>query len=64
MYVKFESKWPKMLIMLTKQLHQARVLRYLTQRFIFEEPSPFCYVQNIMSKALTMPVAEAWIDLM
>ncbi|KAJ4395788.1 hypothetical protein N0V93_000002 [Gnomoniopsis smithogilvyi] len=40
-----------------------RVLRYLTQRFIFEEPKPSCYVQNIMSKALAEPVTEAWTDL-
>ncbi|KAI7777518.1 hypothetical protein LA080_003467 [Diaporthe eres] len=40
-----------------------RVLRYLTQRFIFEEPGPSCYVQNVMSKTLAAPVAEAWIDL-
>lgn len=49
---------------LTYQIHQARVLRYLTQRFIFEEPSSSCYVQNVMSKTLAVPVAAAWIDFM
>lgn len=44
--------------------HSERILRYLTQRFIFAEPSPLCYVQNLMSKALAEPITEAWIDLM
>lgn len=44
--------------------HSERILRYLTQRFIFAEPNPLCYVQNLMSKALAEPITEAWIDLM
>ncbi|KAI1506101.1 O-methyltransferase-domain-containing protein [Biscogniauxia marginata] len=40
-----------------------RILRHLTQRFIFEEIAPLYYVQNAMSKALTDPVTDAWIGL-
>ncbi|KAI9644115.1 hypothetical protein NHQ30_007468 [Ciborinia camelliae] len=40
-----------------------RVLRILTQKFVFEEIAPKKYVHNAASKTLQIPGVEAWVGL-